>query len=411
MLTPFYSLETGTFVATGSQGSAASFSAANTAAAFSAGAIAASAVAASAAGGGGGGGGGGGYGSESSGGGGSATGSQPHTSSIVISRNGSANASSSSLHNLHINNNNNLHMRGSASSSHLLLSHAGGASGSGGGGGGGGQGGREGSGGSAAPLVAHFSLAGITKYNGQPRRHRSELAMVTEKLREMQYEVSRLHRKIREYEEDMEQWSLRYSRRVVILSNIALGGWIFLLQFMEGMRSRNVRDSWINRLFIPSGVFAAARAARGAASIGGAAAAGLGGAAAAAAGNSAAAAAAAKAGVSAAALSAAASAAAAAAAKSATPLSAVLISGFLTGVQSSLPFLLSAVLQVRTQSWKRNTGFLLSTAYSLYLVIMRRKNFRPAAANYINILANLFYVAARYYFLHGLLVFNSMRIL
>jgi hypothetical protein len=93
------------------------------------------------------------------------------------------------------------------------------------------------------------------------------------------------------------------------------------------------------------------------------------------------------------------------------PLSAVLISGLLSGVSASLPFLVSGGLQTRTSSWKRNAGFLLSTLYSLYLLLMRRRDVRPLAANLLNILANLVYVAARYYFLHGLLVFNSMRIL
>jgi len=52
--------------------------------------------------------------------------------------------------------------------------------------------------GSVPPLVAHFSLASVTKYDGRARTRRNEIAMVTEKLREMQYEVSRLNRKIRE---------------------------------------------------------------------------------------------------------------------------------------------------------------------------------------------------------------------
>lgn len=192
--------------------------------------------------------------------------------------------------------------------------------------------------------------------------------MVTDKLRDMQYEIGRLSRKIKEYEEDTEQWSLRYSRRIVILSNISLGIWIFLLQFLDGIRTRSVRNSTLAQLFIPRNVLAAAAAAG-------------------------------------------ANAAAKTTSNAGLPLSAVLISGLLTGVQSSLIFFLSAGLQIRTQSWKRNTGFILSTFYSLYLVLLRRQEFRPHVTNYFNIVANLFYVAARYYFLHGLLVFNAMRIL
>ena len=349
VLTPFYSIETGTFVATAG-----------------------------------------------------ASGSQPHSGGLGAS----ANASSSSLTTLR------------ASISHAVLSSAatrgGGAS-------------SRGSANTApgAPLVAHFSLGGGSKYNGQVRGQRRELAMVTEKLREMAYEVSRLHRKIKEYEEESEQWSLRYSRRLVILSNLALGGWIFLLQLMDGIKARAVVDSWLNRLFIPSSVFAASAAATSAAVGAGSAAT----AAAAAAlakqtgvslsmATSIATAAAAKAagvagGAAGGALGGAAAmgAAAAGASSSAAPLSAVLISGFLTGVQSSLWFLLSAALQMKSQGWKRNTGFALSTSYSLFLILFRRGQFRPASANVVNILANLVYIAARYYFLHGLLVFNSMRIL
>lgn len=170
-------------------------------------------------------------------------------------------------------------------------------------------------------------------------------------------------------QEDAEQWSLRYSRRIVILSNLSLGVWIFLLQFLAGVRTRTIADSALTRMFIPRSVIAVAAGAH------------------------------AKKG------------AAAGAAAASLPLSGVLISGFLTGVQSSLLFLLSAGLQSRTQSWKRNLGFFLSTGYSLFLVLLRRRQFRPHISNWGNIVANIVYVAARYYFLHGLLVFNSMRIL
>jgi len=149
------------------------------------------------------------------------------------------------------------------------------------------------------------------------------------------------------------------------------------------MRSRSVRDGWLQRLFIPPVVLRAAAHGAAAHAAGGAGAMGAG----------------------------AAAVAAAADASGSTPLSAVLISGLLSGVSASLPFLLSTGLQMRTSSWKRNAGFLLSTLYSLYLLLLRRRDVRPPAANLINIIANLFYVAARYYFLHGLLVFNSMRIL
>lgn len=75
-----------------------------------------------------------------------------------LSVGGSGNASSSSLHNASLR----------ASTSHAVLQSSGGASAS-----------------SGPPLVAHFSLSSGPKSNGQPRGQRSELAMVTEKLREM----------------------------------------------------------------------------------------------------------------------------------------------------------------------------------------------------------------------------------
>jgi hypothetical protein len=216
------------------------------------------------------------------------------------------------------------------------------------------------------PLIPQFSLTSSHHYDGQPRRRRAEIAMVTDKLRDMQYEIGRLSRKIKEYEEDTEQWSLRYSRRIVILSNVSLGVWIFLLQFLDGIRTRSVQDTWLTRMFIPRGVLSMAKAA---------------------------------------------SPTSASAAANSLPLSGVLISGFLTGVQSSILFLLSAGLQNRSQSWSRNTGFLLSTGYSLYLLLLRRKDVRPHVGNWFNVVSNFIYLVTRYYFLHGLLVFNSMRIL
>lgn len=53
---------------------------------------------------------------------------------------------------------------------------------------------------SVPPLVPQFSLGSFVKYDGQPRKRRHEIAMVTDKLRDMQYEIGRLNRKIKEYE-------------------------------------------------------------------------------------------------------------------------------------------------------------------------------------------------------------------
>jgi hypothetical protein len=261
-----------------------------------------------------------------------------------------------------------------------------------------------------APLVAHFSLSGLPKSNGQPRAERSELAMLTEKLREMQYEVSRLHRKLRERDQDAEQWSVRYARRAVLACQALLACTAFLMQFGEGLRRRRVDNTALHRLFIPSNVYEQAAAAAGSAAKAAAKAAK-----------------AAAGGPSGAAAVAAAAAKAAALRRSHTPLSAVLLSGCLTGLVSALPFALSFALQLRNQAAPRNIASLLSVAYSIGLLLLSRRassspsssssssmplaHARPPLAHVVNVAANTAYVAARYYFLHGLLVFNSMRML
>jgi hypothetical protein len=60
--------------------------------------------------------------------------------------------------------------------------------------------------------------------------------------------------------------------------------------------------------------------------------------------------------------------------------------------------------------WRRNLSFVLSCAYSIWLAVSGPRT-NPRAANYFNVFFNILYVVARYYYLHGLLVFHSMRIL
>jgi hypothetical protein len=241
--------------------------------------------------------------------------------------------------------------------------------------------------GGRAPLVAHFSLSGAPKSNGQPRGSESELAMLTEKLREMQYEMSRLHRKLRERDADAEQWSVRYGRRAVLACQALLTCSSFLLQFGETLSTKSVASSWLHRIFIPPHIYSmgnhatAAAAASQVAAVAG-------------------------------------SVAAAAKARSGrqqVPLSAVLLSGCLSGFMAAFPFALSFALQLRGQAWPRNVGSLVSGGYSAALLLLSRYRIaphaRPPLAHFLNVSANVMYVGARYYFLHGLLVFSSMRIL
>jgi len=178
-----------------------------------------------------------------------------------------------------------------------------------------------------------------------------QFMILSEKIREMQFEVSRLSRKVKEILEESELWSLRYSRRMVVLSNVMLGGWIFLLRFSrcfkEGSEVGN-RGGWLVRWLLPS-------------------------------------------------------------ASDKIPLSAVLVSAFLEGFQGATIFLISALLHLRQSSWKRNVAFGLSTSYSIYLAYSSDLN--PRASNYFNVFFNVLFLLCRYYYLHGLLVFNNMRIL
>lgn len=234
-------------------------------------------------------------------------------------------------------------------------------------------------------------------HNSSSLTNRSELQIVNDKLREMSLEVSRLHRQMKEYNSAYEEglpWFLRYTKRAVILSNLFLGTWIFLLKFFEAVRNRDVKQGLLAKWFIPptpellsasetapattlnNATFAtptmitdhmtttatAANPARnGLTSMIGS-----------------------------------------------VPLSHVLISGFLQGFQSSFFFYSSSYLFLRSNAWKRNMGFFISTLYSSYLIFCK---FRPRTANWLNIGFNVLYICARYYYLHGLLVFNDMRIL
>jgi hypothetical protein len=98
-------------------------------------------------------------------------------------------------------------------------------------------------------------------------------------------------------------------------------------------------------------------------------------------------------------------------AQRAAPLSAVLLSGLLHGVQAALLFVLSFVLHLQSpHAFKRNLAFALSSALSLYLLVSNWRD-NPVLLNCINIAANAFYLCCRYALLHGLPDWAQIRIL
>ena len=176
---------------------------------------------------------------------------------------------------------------------------------------------------------------------------RAELKIITAQVLRLQYELSRLHQKNRDmFEEHI--WSLRYGRRLVILSNLLLGFWFLAFRIAQAFRTRSIRTSHMSRMLIPE--------------------------------------------------------------RKAPPLSVILTSGVLDGVQSSLCCFTCVFLQwTATTALKRNSGFVLSSLYSL-LIEASWKDF-PPMLNRINLLANVIYIFARYWFLHGLLSFREFRFL
>lgn len=178
------------------------------------------------------------------------------------------------------------------------------------------------------------------------------ISEVTEHVRAMQATLSTLHRRVNETTQDQDKMSLRYSRRLVLLSNSCLAVWIFFSRLIHCVRSRTVSGGFLSSLVVPPMP------------------------------------------------------------KGKSPLSALLISGFLEGFQGSLLFFYSLWFLVSQRAWKRNVGFTLSTGYSIGLAVGARSRFtRSASAIYINIFFNVLHAMARYYYLHGLLVFNDMRFL
>lgn len=80
------------------------------------------------------------------------------------------------------------------------------------------------------------------------------------------------------------------------------------------------------------------------------------------------------------------------------------------GLLASWPFFLCAGVHLATQAWRRDLSFLASAGYSLYVGFLGPKPF-ARTGNACNVLVNCFYLAARYYYLHGLLTFANMQVL
>lgn len=167
-------------------------------------------------------------------------------------------------------------------------------------------------------------------------------------LRQLQYEVSQLNRKVNSFEEESKQWSLRYSRRLCISSNFSLGIWIFLSKFSESLKNRYKLTGILAKIALPASL------------------------------------------------------------KKSNILLVYIISAVIVGVRSCAIFFASTILFTRSKNVSRNLGFILSTGYSAYLASI--KKFSPWA-NYSNIFLNVAFAFARYYHLHGLPAFNHLQFL
>lgn len=107
-----------------------------------------------------------------------------------------------------------------------------------------------------------------------------------------------------------------------------------------------------------------------------------------------------------------------------SPLSLVILSGALLGVQSALPFITSGILTIKSSNVQRNAGAAISILASMSMLIQRRQRLmylhsasaaasaaaaipvapmvwdgraRPALLNYANLALNAILLSARYY--------------
>jgi hypothetical protein len=223
-----------------------------------------------------------------------------------------------------------------------------------------------------------------------------QLNAVTERLFELQFEVNRLNHKVRAWDVESSQWSVRYTKRMVLLSNVLLGGWVFALRFVQSLRRRGAAGSsrhstsWLSALFLSSARSSSSNSSSNALSSSTSHLARI------------------ASDLTRATPATLAAAAAAASSRSRAPLSVLLLSAVFEGLQSSILFFIAAGLHLRAQAWKRNLAFGLSAGSSLLLLSQADS---PRASSYLNLFINVLYTIARYYHLHGLWVFGNMRLL
>jgi hypothetical protein len=177
----------------------------------------------------------------------------------------------------------------------------------------------------------------------------SEYRLLSEKLRDLQYELSQLSQDLREIYSDSETKTVRYLRRSVISSASFLSVWVLLIEFLRAFRHRRIHRGLFGQIFVP--VFKS------------------------------------------------------------NSLASVLVSSLLYGIQYSSPFVLSVILALRPSYWQRNLSFLFSVSYSILLYFHPYFSSYPKIPLLLNILLNILYIGARYHYLHGLRSFASLRIL
>jgi hypothetical protein len=190
------------------------------------------------------------------------------------------------------------------------------------------------------------------------------LNLLTSKYRELELEVSRLNALFNEKSSNSsEVWSIRYSRRLVLICNLLLALQLFIETIIHTFKHRNKLfhhkyAHLAEKLFINSYQLQQFSPYQK---------------------------------------------------NKPVPLSLIVMISIFRASLNSFIFILSFLLYSRTTAFQRNFGLLASINYSLYLLLFHR--YKPRFLLILNILANCVCAVLRYYYLHGLLVFNALRIL
>jgi hypothetical protein len=233
---------------------------------------------------------------------------------------------------------------------------------------------------------ATLSLLGGASSAPVPLAAASEAySSLRDRITELQYQLSALHRKMRQYEHESETWMLRYSRRLVVVSNLMLAISVFLLRFVSTFRDpKRAQNGLLTRILRLSPSQTPAVIGGGSGSSG----------------------------LSASALSSALSSAVSVATeRRRLPLSRLLLMSLLHGFEWSLLFFVSLFLHLRPSHKKKNMAFLLSSFTSCVLLFRSQVTEDPRAAHAFNVAINCIHFISRYYYLHGLIVYQTLRIL